>query len=367
MLNEPRFYSRSIIETILVTLLLLALLISTFEVLRPFFGVLTFALIFSVSFAKPFKKFVKLLGFRKKLAATIYAVLLIALITFPFVLIISAIANHLKDASVFISDVKIHGLPPLPAWIANLPVIGDDLNAFWKNLPLNPKQTIAPHELQFKSALNHVVTTGTGILGTTLQFVLGIIISAFFLASGEKILLPIKATLKHLLGARAGLSLLEATGQAVKGVSVGVMGTAFFAAVISWIGFVIAGIPFALGLAGLIFFVTIIQIGPLLIWIPLIIWYASLGHTGYTIFLIIYAIGVLAVDAIVKPILIAKSGGGLPFLVLFLGVLGGLAAWGFTGMFKGAIVMAIAYTVFIKWLETRKVETESQQEYGMEG
>lgn len=187
---------------------------------------------------------------------------------------------------------------------------------------------------------------------------LGIIISAFFLASGEKILLPIKAALKHLSGARDGIELLEATGQAVKGVSIGVMGTALFAALVSWIGFIIAGIPFALGLAGLVFFVTIIQIGPLLVWVPVIIWYSSLGHTGYTIFLIIYAVGVLMVDALVKPILIAKSGGRLPFLVLFIGVLGGLAAWGFTGMFKGAIVMAIAYTVFTKWLEHRKAEND---------
>ena len=367
MTNEPRFSSRRVIETILVVLLLLSLMFATFEVLRAFFGVLTFALIFSVSFAKPFKHFVNLLGHRKKLAAIIYSILLIALVTFPFILIINAISNHIKEASAFISEVKLHGLPPLPTWIANLPLVGSEINTFWNNLPINPKATIAPHELQVKEALNHVITAGTGLLGATLQFVLGIIISAFFLAGGEKTLLPIKAALKHLLGARNGIELLEATGQAVKGVSIGVMGTAFFAALVSWFGFMIAGIPFALGLAGLVFFVTIIQIGPLLVWIPVIIWYSSLGHTGFTIFLIIYAIGVLLVDAVVKPILIAKSGGSLPFLVLFLGVIGGLAAWGFTGMFKGAIVMAIAYTVFTKWLEKRKSESEFEGELSYEG
>ncbi|WP_354357440.1 AI-2E family transporter [Pedobacter sp. UYP30] len=366
-MSETKFQPKSIVETILVILLLLGLLFATFEVLRAFFGVLTFALIFSVSFATPFKKLTNILGNRKKLAATIYAVLLIALVTFPFVLIVSAISNHIKDALTFISNVKVNGLPPLPTWIANLPLVGNQINSFWNNLPVNPTETIAPHELQVKAALNHVVSAGTGIIGATIQFILGIIISAFFLVSGEKILLPIKAALKHLFGARNGIELLEATGQAVKGVSIGVMGTAFFAAIISWIGFKIAGIPFALPLAGLVFFVTIIQIGPLLVWVPVIIWYSTLGHTGYTIFLIIYAMGVLMIDAVVKPILIAKSGGRLPFLVLFLGVLGGLAAWGFTGMFKGAIVMAIAYTVFTKWLENRKRESELERAPIFEG
>lgn len=367
MVNDQKFYSRNVIETVLVVLLLLGLMVATFEVLRAFFGVLTFALIFSVSFATPFKKLVKLFGNRKKLAAIIYAVLLIAMVTFPFILIVNAVSNHVKEASVFISSVKQHGLPPLPSWIANLPLVGSELNAFWNNLPVNPKETIAPHELQLKAALNHVITAGTGLLGATLQFVLGIIISAFFLAGGEKTLLPIKAALTHLLGARNGIELLDATALAVKGVTIGVMGTAFFAALISWVGFMIAGIPFALGLASLVFFVTIIQIGPLLVWVPVIIWYSSLGHTGYTIFLIIYAIGVLMIDAVVKPILIAKSGGRLPFLVLFLGVLGGLAAWGFTGMFKGAIVMAIAYTVFTKWLVKRKIQGDLERESVFEG
>jgi predicted PurR-regulated permease PerM len=47
----------------------------------------------------------------------------------------------------------------------------------------------------------------------------------------------------------------------------------------------------------------------------------------------------------------------LPFLVLFFGVVGGLAAWGFTGMFKGAIILAVFYTVLTTWLE-RKQGTE---------
>ncbi|MGF6928765.1 putative PurR-regulated permease PerM [Chitinophaga sp. W2I13] len=68
-----------------------------------------------------------------------------------------------------------------------------------------------------------------------------------------------------------------------------------------------------------------------------------------TLFLAIYGTGILIGEAILKPLLIAKSG-KLPFLVLFLGVIGGMAAWGFTGMFKGAIIVAVFYTVFNSWL-----------------
>ena len=69
--------------------------------------------------------------------------------------------------------------------------------------------------------------------------------------------------------------------------------------------------------------------------------------------MIVYGVALLGVDAVVKPLLISKSG-KLPFLVLFLGVVGGLVAWGFTGMFKGAIIVAVSYTVFTNWLERKE-------------
>src|SRR5258708_2060806 len=345
--------SRSMIETILVLFLLVSLMWALYDVLRVFVGVLTFALIFSVSFAAPFEKLVRFLKGRRRLAAVIYSVLLLAIIATPFVFIISAFRNHLREAINVLNEIKTNGLPPLPAWLPRLPLVGEDIAAFWAQLQNSPKETVALHGQQIRIALGHVLTSGAGMLGTILQFITGIIISAFFLAAGDKMLAPIKSVMQHLLGRRDGLSLLGATPQAIKSVSIGVMGTALIAAIISWVGLAIAGISFALGLAALIFFLVLIQLGPLLVWIPLVISTAAQGHTGVTIFLIIYGIGLLLIDAFLKPLLLAKSGGRLPFLVLFLGVIGGLAAWGFTGMFKGAIILAVFYTLFNSWLEKK--------------
>jgi predicted PurR-regulated permease PerM len=347
--------SRSAIEIILVLLLLLSLLLALYDVLKIFFGVLTFALIFSVSFAGPFERLSALLKNRRGLAAFIYSVLLIAIIALPFFYIISALRSHIREAIGWVGHVKANGLPPLPVWVSGLPFIGDDVSSFWLQLQNSPREVISHHEDQIKVALHHILTGGLGLIGTILQFIAGIIISAFFLASGEKMLNPIKSTMEHLLGKRDGLSLLGATTQAIKSVSIGVMGTAFIAAFVSWIGLFLAGIKFSLLLAALIFFLVLIQVGPLLVWVPLVIGTAIQGHTGVTIFLVIYGIGLLLIDAFLKPVLIARSGGKIPFLVLFLGVIGGLAAWGFTGMFKGAIILAVSHTIFTSWLQRKNI------------
>ena len=156
-----------------------------------------------------------------------------------------------------------------------------------------------------------------------------------------------------------GPALVDATGRAVKGVAVGVMGTAFIAALFAWIGFAIAGISFAVGLAALTFFLVVIQVGPVLVFVPAAIWLFMTGQTGMGIFVSIYTLVVMIpIDNILKPVLIARSG-KLPILVLFLGVIGGMVAWGFTGMFKGAIILAVFYTIFNSWLGKQQNDVQT--------
>lgn len=356
MLRSSYSTSRNTIETIFVLLLLIALCIALYQVMKIFFGVFTFAVIFSASFARPFEGLSRILGHRRKLAASIYSLLLLVVVALPVIYIISALGKHIHQVLHFAATVREHGLPPLPENIASMPVLGSTIASFWEQLQQNPRETLVGYEHQLKAVLHHILTGGIGVLGAALQIILGIVVSAFFLTGGEKMLQPVKDALSHLLGKRDSLALINAALQAIRSVSIGVISTAFIAAVISWVGFAIAGIHFKMLWAALVFFLVLIQVGPLLVWVPLVIWMAAQGHTGTAIFLGIYGAAVLVADAILKPILIGKSGGKLPFLVLFIGVIGGLTAWGFTGMFKGAIILAVSYTVFISWLEKKKTK-----------
>jgi predicted PurR-regulated permease PerM len=279
---------------------------------------------------------------------------MIAVIAMPFIYIISALSDYVVRAEQWITDVKVNGVPPLPGWVAGLPFVGKNIDTFWQQLQADPSGTLASYEPQIRSTLRQLISGGAGMIGATLEFIVGIIVSALFLASGEKILQPVYATMRNLVGYNDGPALVDATGRAVKGVAVGVMGTAFIAALFAWIGFAIAGISFAVGLAALTFFLVVIQVGPVLVFVPAAIWLFMTGQTGMGIFVSIYTLAVMIpIDNILKPILIARSG-KLPILVLFLGVIGGMVAWGFTGMFKGAIILAVFYTIFNSWLGKSK-------------
>jgi len=350
-MNSPlQSKPRGVIETTLSLLLLLLLLFDLYTVLSVFFGVFTYAIIFSVSLYGLFESLVGVLKNKRKLAAFVYALLLIAVVALPFIYIISALSDYAVQAQQWITDVKANGVPELPDWIAGLPFIGKKIIPFWEQLQADPSGTLASYEPQIRATLQRLISGGAGIIGSALELIVGIIVSAILLTSGEKVLEPVYSAMKNIVGVNDGPALVNATGRAVKGVAVGVMGTAFIAAIFAWIGFAIAGISFAIGLAAITFFLVVIQVGPLLVWLPVAIWLGTNGQTGMAVFITIYGIIVLmGIDNILKPVLIARSG-KLPILVLFLGVIGGMVAWGFTGMFKGAIILAVFYTIFNSWL-----------------
>ena len=353
-MNEKTPYVlRNPIENNLLLISILIAFIALYQVLKVFFGVFTFALIFYVSFFKAFEYLTILLKRRRKLAGILYSVSLIVLMAVPFIFMITALGKHVKDVELLVIEVKTNGVPSLPKNISEIPYAGQGISNFWIQLQQNPKEIVLGHEHQIKNGLHYLLTGGLGLAGTGLQIIFGIIISAIFLVAGKEKLTPLKSALRHLLGKKDGLLLLDSINDAIKGVSVGVIGTAFLAAIFSWIGFAIAGIHYKFLLTALVFLLVLIQIGPLIVWLPLIIWAGIQGETVITIFLLVYAICMWIAESFVRPILISKSGGKLPFMVLFVGVIGGLAAWGFTGMFKGAIITAIMYTIFKSWLETK--------------
>ncbi|MCU0403580.1 MAG: AI-2E family transporter, partial [Chitinophagaceae bacterium] len=302
-------------------------------------------------------KLVKVLGNRRKIAGFLYGLVLVAIVAVPMILMISKVINSFHGLHEIINSIKEHHVPPLPEKISSLPYVGEKAQNMWNALEDDPKKATEMYGPQVKAFLQHMISAGGGIIGAALELIIGIIISAVVLTvGGNKVVEPLVKTLKTLTGEKQGMELVDASGRAIRGVAIGVMGTGLIAALLAWLGYAIAGIETAALLAAITFFLVVIQLGPALVVIPVVIYLAQSGQTGWAIFVGVYGLVVLmSVDNILKPILISRSG-KLPVLVLFLGVVGGMTAWGFTGMFKGAIVMALFYTLIQGWIKEEKTQ-----------
>ena len=96
-------------------------------------------------------------------------------------------------------------------------------------------------------------------------------------------------------------------------------------------------------------FLSIIQIGLLPVSIPAAIYVFFVADPLIAILFAIWMVFISTVDNILKPILMGKDA-VVPIPILFLGSIGGFIAAGIIGLFFGAIVLAIGYTLYLAWL-----------------
>jgi len=97
------------------------------------------------------------------------------------------------------------------------------------------------------------------------------------------------------------------------------------------------------------FMLCIAQLGPGLVLAPAVIWMYWDGRTGWATALLVWSLFVGSLDNLLRPILIKRTV-QLPLLLIFLGVIGGLIAFGLIGIFVGPVVLAVAYTLLQAWM-----------------
>jgi predicted PurR-regulated permease PerM len=100
---------------------------------------------------------------------------------------------------------------------------------------------------------------------------------------------------------------------------------------------------------------SMVPIGPPLIWGGAAAWLFAQDQTGWAIFMAIYGFVVISgIDNVIKPLLISR-GSSLPFVLVFLGVMGGVYAFGFVGIFLGPTLLAVGLSLLQQWLKQRVV------------
>lgn len=192
-----------------------------------------------------------------------------------------------------------------------------------------------------------LLVIGKVLVGGLLALALSVLIALFFFRDGESIARNLSAMVERVAGER-GQRLLVLAGATVRGVVYGILGTALVQGVMAGIGFLIAGVPGAGMLALLTFFLSVVPVGPPLIWVPAMLWLFHQGSTGWALFMLVWGIGVSSVDNVVKPWLISQ-GSDMPFLLILFGVLGGALTFGFIGVFLGPTLLAVGYRLVSEW------------------
>lgn len=322
-------------------------------VLRPFVSSLLWAGILCFSTWPVFLRLKRALGDRRTLAAGLMVSVITLLVVAPFVVAGARLADNFAVAIDWLRTFKQAGLPPPPDWVRSIPLAGESLSAHWVDLSANTGATMdLLKELLVKSN-SWILQNSLLLLEGILRLCLSVLISFFFYRDGEAVVEMITAGL-HKVAGDDTQHLLHVVGSTVKGVVYGILCTALAQGVLAGIGFKIAGLHSSLLLGALTFVFSFIPFGPPLVWIPVAIWLFVAGHPGAGVFMLLWGMLVVSgVDNFIKPYVISRDS-KQSFALILLGVLGGIMAFGFIGLFIGPTLLAVGSTLVRQFIARKR-------------
>jgi predicted PurR-regulated permease PerM len=343
-----RLYEQFFEKTIALVLIA-ALFFACVQITAPFLRAFTWAIIMTVSTWPLFLQLRHRLGERKKLAATVMAMTLALAFILPGVLLVASLTDSIESVAALTTDLTTLTLPDLPSWVTGLPVVGERIESAWQSARMDIGAAMEGLQPYIITATRWLVAESAQLGLALLEFFLAVVFTGILYVTGESLTAMVQQFATRV-GGESSLDLLLVAVQTIRSVAFGVIGTALIQAVLSVGSFIIAGVP-GIAVLGLFCFVfAMMQIGTGVVWIPLAIWLAYQDQKGWATFIVVSGLVINLMDNFIKPYLISRQGGSIPTLLIFIGVLGGLIAWGFLGIFLGATLLAIGYTVLRSWL-----------------
>lgn len=176
-----------------------------------------------------------------------------------------------------------------------------------------------------------------GALGTVVGFFLMLFLFFFLLRDGRTMLRRL-LTLIPLAGEQRS-KLLSVVANTTRAVVYGTGLTAMVQGFLVGVAFAIAGLPSPVVFGVLAAVLALLPAGgAALVWVPATLWLALSGEWGWAVFMAIWGLGVTIADNFLRPLLIARHA-PVSTLAVFVGVVGGVTAFGPVGLIAGPVLL----------------------------
>jgi len=353
---EPRdrFYARTFA---LLTVLVLGLVL--FRIVQPFLGPLLWALFVAFLLHPVHGRLTRQFKGRKQLSALLLTILTFIVIVGPLTALSAAFAVQLGDLLQYAQSTVSDPTKTNVLNLMNVPLISEALAWLDSTFDINLAQVRGWIVEATRELLQSLASMGgrvfVGAIGTVVGFMLMVFMLFFFIRDGGEMLfglrdlIPMSSSYKNKL-----FDDLAAVARAM------VFGTGLVALIqgaLVGIAFAIVGLPSPIVFGTLAALASLLPFGgSAIVWLPGALALAGQQHWWQAIFLFVWgALLVSLVDNIVRPLLVSKQA-NVGTLTVFIGVLGGLAAFGAIGLFLGPVVLALCISLIRFMREVRRAE-----------
>ncbi len=322
--------------------------IGCFLVVWPFATAISVAAVIAIVSWPLFKRIKDYCRGNNLVASLVMVMLLMVLIVLPITGLSLVSAQQVPVLVGMVRNWIAAGFT-IPHEIQEIPMIGNWLYSQIDTI-LGNKQELAAFGQKLFDPVSKMLLSGAVMLGDgLLQMVLMLFVIFFFYRDGDYISQKCLALLTRMSGNLGG-EVRDIIVNTTRSVVFGIVGSAAGQGIVALIGFWICGVPGAITLGIAVFVLSAVPIGPPLIWGPAAVWLYYQGEIGFAVFLVLWgSLAVSSVDNFLKPILISK-GASLPLSLIYLGVFGGVLAFGFMGIILGPVVLAVGIAMSKTWL-----------------
>jgi predicted PurR-regulated permease PerM len=180
-----------------------------------------------------------------------------------------------------------------------------------------------------------------GALGTFVGFLLMLFVLFFFLRDGDRMVARVRGLIP--LDADRKQQLSEHIASVTRAVVFGIGVTAVLQGTMVGIGFAVVGLPSPVVFGAIAALLAMAPVGgAALVWVPGVLWVGfGSNRWGWAIALLVWGLITSTLDNVVRPLLISGRA-EVSTLAVFLGVLGGLSAFGTIGLVLGPVLLSLA-------------------------
>ncbi len=329
--------------------MIILLILLCFQIIAPFLLPIIWGIILAIALYPAFAQIAKWMGGHEKIASGLITILTLVLLLGPVGVLAAKLVENLQDLALQLQSGALD-LPTPPVSVLDLPFIGEPLYNFW-NLGANDLEwALSEQASHLQDAGGWLLDLATGLGGGFIQFLLAVLIAGLLQPNTASASRAIYAFADKVMDTN-GAYFVELAGATIRNVALGIMGIALVQSLFSGMAFLAVDVPAAGLLAFLILILSAIQVGPLIIVIPVTIyvfWSAELSHA---IWFTLWMIPVSFLDTALKPILVSR-GLDTPMIIIFIGVIGGTLSFGIVGLFVGPVALGIGYKILVEWTKS---------------
>jgi predicted PurR-regulated permease PerM len=331
-----------------IRLAILALLLYwSFFLILPFIEIAIWSVVLTVALYPVYDWIVDRLGGRRRLAAALLTLLNLLIVIGPATWLALGLIDSLRTLSNQL-DFSVLALPPPPMKVKSWPLVGEPIYQFWDLASTNLQAAFAKIAPQLKPLGGVLVKIAAGAGTGTIKFFVAIIVAGF-LFSPAPFLADAFRSLSRTIAEERGTKFVAIAGATIRAISRGVIGISVLQAILAGLGLLAVGIPGASLITSAVLILGIMQIGPSILLVPVIIWSWMTMETTSALLFTAYMIPVTLLDNVLRPLVFGRAL-DTPMLVILIGVIGGTVSYGITGLFLGPIVLAVLWDLLSAWI-----------------